>query len=161
MLDKDEIDKIERMVKAFLLHYRMGHLAEDVKQEVYARILKRHKNGLYNIKWLVIDILRESFGRKGNRPCKTDKSILTRNAKPIDKVSENIFKELQYESIQQLDIDKITKDLSGISRAIVMLRYKWGLDYKEIGDCFGKTESWACHNMRLLHQEIRTRYFLK
>ena len=51
--------------------------------------------------------------------------------------------------------------LEPTERAVIVLHYKWGLDLKEIGDCFGFSESRACRIKQQALESMRGTATLK
>ena len=128
------------------------YVAEDITQETFTKAI----NGINNFKgecdvrvWLC-QIAKNSFytyARKKGREIAESDEILDEKPSGYDFVRDTIDKE------QMLCIHKIIHGLKEPYKEVFNLRVFGELSFKQIGEIYGKTESWArvtYHRARLL-----------
>jgi DNA-directed RNA polymerase specialized sigma24 family protein len=124
--------------------------AEDMAQYALFKVAQSRKA---HVSQLCIDYVRQTYGRTGKTPSKSQA------AQAIEKrfYSElsDKYKELTYSTdMEALDFEVLKKSLAAKDRAIVTLRFKWGMTDKEIGDCFGLSESRIRQNFSEIKKQL-------
>ena len=124
---------------------RDPHTAEEVTQETFFRALKeiRHFRGNCSVTSWLCQIARNLYLdqlRKNRRllpESDVEESLSSRQSPSPDMAESCIKKE------DALSIYRILHCLDEPYKEVFILRTLWELSFREIGDIFGKEESWA------------------
>lgn len=140
--NEDDIKKLLTRIKYSCCRLGRSEIAEETAQEVFTRMLEgKHQHA--TIDQAVIDYLREQYGRKG-KPGYAERQALS---KPDSYEQGDYDRTIQSGDGSNLDdridFNRITDNLTGFRRCLVIMRHRDGMNEKEIGHYFGFTESWA------------------
>lgn len=143
------MDKVEELYKDYFhdvyLYIRSlsadEHLAEDITQETFFRALKSVNSfrGDCDIRvWLcqIAKNLLYTHSKKSSR--------LTGEEVPETVADTNVsIEDMVADEQQSMDIHRVLHTLSEPYKEVFTLRVFGELSFRQIGDIFGKTESWA------------------
>lgn len=122
-------------------------IQEDFAQYAMIRI---HEGATSKVSMLLVDFLREEFGRTRKDGTPNPKAALTLN--PLQLTTENMPRS---EQVHSLDYDRILSALSPEDRAYLTLQNKWGFTLQEIGDTFGVTEGRVSQVLTEVYKKLR------
>lgn len=145
----DEFKIIQIAVARICARLGLSQLAEDITQEVVCLIIERNLDKYY-VRFLVIDVLRMKY--RSQRKCHK-----TLKPKEIP-VEQSFFEKHPELPIFNLDFDKIISNFKGHDRALLLLRYKWGLNLDELAEVYGVSESWISIQLKTIETEIYDTY---
>lgn len=115
---------------------------EEISQEVLCRMLEgKHQHS--TIDQAVIDVIRKRFGRTGT-PGYDKKHALAKSLQAgdgLENLESTIGNNDGTSLDDRLDIKRAIIEFRGRQRAIIVLRFIWGMNEIEIADIFGVTES--------------------
>lgn len=145
-----DLQLLRMRVRSALLK-QSGNLQDidDVTQYILTKWLSgvRHNS---TIDYLVIDYLRESSGRKGNKTYETKRNLSI----PLS-LDELKSVAVDPETCVVAIADVISTYVSDQrSRIIAKLYYVWGFSLREIGDLFEITESRVCMIIKKIERDI-------
>ena len=143
------MDKVEELYKDYFhdvyLYIRSlsadEHLAEDITQETFSRALKSVNSfrGDCDIRvWLcqIAKNLLYTHSKKSSR--------FTGEEVPETVADTNVsIEDMVADEQQSMDIHRVLHTLSEPYKEVFTLRVFGELSFRQIGDIFGKTESWA------------------
>ena len=143
------MDKVEELYKDYFhdvyLYIRSlsadEHLAEDITQETFFRALKSVNSfrGDCDIRvWLcqIAKNLLFTHNKKSNRFTGEEIPDTLADSKPS-------IEDMVADEQQSMDIHRVLHTLSEPYKEVFTLRVFSELSFRQIGDIFGKTESWA------------------
>lgn len=111
----------------------------DIAQDVATSFVKKGPG--QTVDQAVIDALRIMFGRNGK---KREQEIVVFKKFNAARRSSAAWSKFCRDTLWD-----VVKEISDpVHRAAVMLRYGWGFELSEIGECFGYSESWACKKVK-------------
>lgn len=138
-MDNAAIKQATKETKRWALANGFDSDVEDMTQYVLMRLSQKRKSRVSNI---CIDYVRLHYGRTGSRSYKIQSSKSNEKRFYSELNEETCALEIAYDlNLESLDFEKFQNYLHSKERAILTLRFKWGMTESEIGDCFGITES--------------------
>lgn len=126
---------------------------EDMTQYVLLRLSQQRKASVKNI---CIDYVRSVYGRTGSKPNKNqqDKTNEKRFYAAID--DELHGRDIEFKmNLQALDFNIFQEYLESKERAILTLRFKWGMTETEIADCFGVSEGRVSQKLTEIKEKLK------
>lgn len=143
---KIDYEKLTRIAKSVTRQYQDTQLTEDFTQEVLIAAFNGRKA---TVKQLLVDYLRQEFG--DNRYNK-DRSLKFANLVSLEEYMDTST--IEYKEEEFLEIVDL---LDGNDRTVLMLLYKWGFSFKEVGEVLDVSES----RVSQIHKEISKRLVTK
>jgi RNA polymerase sigma factor (sigma-70 family) len=121
-------------------------LADDFAQEALIALTRGRKA---TFSQLLTDFIRAEFGDR-RHPTGSVQYQVTQAYTPLD--SKQPTEELHADP---LDFYTHLAKLEPKDRAYLVLTHKWGLSLKEIGECFGVSESRICQEMKAANAKVK------
>lgn len=129
--------------------------AEDIAQHVLIRLYKKRKAAVDRI---CIDYVRSAYGRTDKRAYKNQAAKSNEKRFYSQITDENDSLETSYKmNTDNLDFNEFQAYLESNDRAIVTLRFKWGMTEKEIADCFGMSEGRICQKLKEIKIKLESK----
>jgi DNA-directed RNA polymerase specialized sigma24 family protein len=147
-MDANEAEKFRRRAKLSATRKGFAEDSDDLAQEVLLNWLEgggQHQT----VDYAVIDAIRRDRGDSRNGQFEPRK----RERRPHCELKE--FHSVDQFDESRGDFERITSMLKGGRRAVAVLFFEWGLTQKEIGGCFGVTESAVCNWLRQIEDVLR------
>ncbi len=130
--------------------------ADDCAQEILTRMLEgKHQHS--TIDQAVIDYLRGARGDKRLRSHSQRKAFGNADSYEQGEYDHSIGVDLGDDLGSRIDRDRIVSNFRGWQRCLMLMRYRDGLNAKEVADYFGFTESWVCLWDKRLQGRIQAR----
>lgn len=145
--------KLIRRYRAIAFGYGFRCEADDIAQEAFL-------GGLERPKWKqtphqrVIDAIRKLYGRDVGRGCPNP--LLNRlGDEDEEKILISTQKPSETHGIDGVDFRKAVSSLGiGEERCIFLLRFAWGFNEKEIGNCLGVSESRISQRLKAIQKRV-------
>jgi RNA polymerase sigma factor (sigma-70 family) len=140
--------KLHKQAVSMATKKGFGNDAEDFAQEA---TLLLHAGRKARLDQLLTDYLRKEYGstRHSNTPTK---EYLAREC--YHEIDPN---RTRAEAIpSHMEFLSLLKTLPQAERVMVILKYQWGLDQREIAEAFGVTESRISQKLTEAHQRLQT-----
>ena len=133
---------------------RRSELAEEFAVYAATRAFETQKR--VNINWAYVDFLREEFGRFDTYKGKFKNSI----TKDYEPMTTELINNLAYEyNYADTNLYHICEEhgIVGRDRAFLILYYKYGFEYNEIGKLFGLSESLVWQDLDRVIYKLKTK----
>lgn len=148
-MDRARVKQISYEAKQWAKSHGFESDAEDMAQHVLFRL---SQNRQARVDQICIDYVRSVYGRTGTRGYKNQKSKSIEKRFYTELNDEDHGVEMNYDvNMEQMDFSVFQNYLESKERAMVTLKFKWGMTGSEIADCFGISE--GCVSLKL--KEIR------
>lgn len=120
--------------------FGFGEHAEDLAQEMLLKFLE-NKETRQTVDQAVIDAIREEFGNPNTAGYELRRA--RDNAIPVDELIDSLTLRgsIGETPTSALDFERYLEMFEDMERATICLVFKWGFSLKEVGHCFGVTES--------------------
>lgn len=118
---------------------RDSHLAEEITQETFFKAMKelKHFRGDCSVKSWLCQIAKNLYISHMRKKKTVPEDVLEKEASPLN------VEEMCIKKNEALSIYKVLHLLDEPYKEVFTLRVLGGLSFKEIGEIFGKEESWA------------------
>jgi DNA-directed RNA polymerase specialized sigma24 family protein len=144
-------EELMERCRKFAIKKGFPQLADDFRQEAAMGMLGPKQK----IEHAFIDFLRKYLGAKNRNPHIYEAKKAERTAsRDLDRI------EMLYNPLPEVPFDDILKAIpNNIDRAVVSLYFVWGLSCREIGLCFGVSESRICKRLNSSLETLKTTYY--
>lgn len=151
-MTQKQINMIASKAKRWAKSYGFGQESEDIAQSV---LLKYIKNKEIRVACACIDYVRHEYGRTGKNASSLQKQRINEKRNYVE-IDADLYGSESHDNMVASNIDFSTfqTKLKSKERAIVTLKYKWDLTEKEIGDCFGVSESRICQILKEIKAKL-------
>lgn len=147
------VEELYRRAKRTAEYMGYDSEAQDIAQEVMIKFLVKGKG--QTIDQAIIDVLRRMYGNMRLKSLKAKQRF--NNPRDLnllhDELPSKILSEETFNS--QIDFERILNLFDGKDRAMLCLKYYWGLTDDEVGHCFGVNGSRVSQCMKDIHKHIK------
>lgn len=152
-MDNERVRQITYTAKEWARANGLHTDTEDMVQYVLMRLSQNRKA---SVRLICIDYVRSMYGRTGSRPYKNQKNKANEKRFYSEITDEAHGLEIAYNmDLGALDFNKFQDYLESKERAMLTLRFKWGMTETEIADCFGITEGRVSQKLSEIKEKLK------
>lgn len=148
-----ELAEVRSIARAHAVRKRRPHLDDEFASYVMEDLAKQGTL-YYNLHWLWATFLRGQFG---NLASKQGRAKATARTKPVP--IEKAYKIADTKKLpdESDPLNVLISRFHDRERAVVVLKFKWGMSDREIGDVFGISPVRVNQILQVVYQEIRAK----
>lgn len=147
-LSQPQIAAAKHKAYQVAIAFKVPNLIDDLAQEYLISLSKGNKSTCQQI---LIDIIRREFGRTDKSRRHTN-ALVSKNPKSLKRLKD---KSTSLEDKPLFWLLSNLKNVNEIERGALILYFKYGLTYLEIGEVYSRTEGWACKIIKGAIKQIR------
>lgn len=160
MTNKDHLKILQSRCEAAVVRMGVPYHKEDFFSYICLRFVA-NPNRSATIDQHLIDYLRSECGSESRSPARFAATYnqlninLSSSSDDEDRAPRMELETATWDHNKDYSFELAANMLEGADRAMFLLHHEWGLQLKEIGNCFGVSESRICQKLTKIHKLLR------